>query len=107
VAEQQPVADAGAYGSVPTDAGSQAAQATITIADFSFSDAVMAAPGATVQVANLDSAAHTATADDGAFDTGSIAGGDAGTIVAPAEPGTYTYFCAIHPSMQGTLSVAG
>jgi plastocyanin len=27
--------------------------------------------------------------------------------VTLTEPGTYTYFCAIHPSMHGTVVVAG
>ena len=48
--------------------------------------------------------AHTATADGGAFATGTIAPGAKSAPQHPA-PGTYTYHCAIHPSMTGTLKV--
>ena len=77
----------------------------IQIADFSFGESRTVAAGAVVQVTNADAAAHTLTATSGAFDTGSV---DEGTIVsftAPAVPGTYEFFCEIHPSMTGSLVV--
>lgn len=60
--------------------------------------------GAVVHVVNHDSVAHTVTADGGAFDSGSIAGGTSGEVVA-GDPGTYPYHCTVHPSMKGTLVV--
>lgn len=77
---------------------------TMNIADFTFST-VDAVAGATVTVTNADAAAHTATSSDGIFDTGNLAGGTTGTFTAPAVPGIYPLFCAIHPSMQGQLVV--
>lgn len=81
--------------------------ATITIVDFGFDSPITVAPGQTVTVVNGDGTSHTATADGGAFDTGTIAGGGTTTITAPTQPGTYSFFCAIHPSMRGELVVQG
>ena len=87
--------------------GDTAAPASVTIADFDFGQPLTVGPGATVAVTNADGASHTLTADDGSFDTGSIATGAVATIQAPSAPGTYQIFCSIHPSMQGTLTVQG
>jgi plastocyanin len=111
-AEQQPAAGPGPYGSAPADSAGttgtgQAPPAAITIANFAFGDPITAAPGAAVEVTNSDGDTHTVTAEGAAFDTGSISGGGAASFVAPTEPGTYTFFCSIHPSMQGALSITG
>jgi plastocyanin len=86
----------------PTAAPQDAIPAVLTISDFSFG-AVSAAPGVTVEVANADGAPHTATGDG--FDSGTVDGGARGSFVAPSAPGTYEFFCAIHPSMRGQLTV--
>jgi plastocyanin len=78
--------------------------ATLEINGFQFS-AIRVAPGATVMVVNNDSAPHTATAKDGSFDTDTIPAGATGSFTAPTEPGSYPFFCAIHPRMTGTLIV--
>jgi plastocyanin len=83
---------------------SNAAGATLEINAFQFS-AIRAAPGATVTVVNNDSSPHTATAKDGSFDTDTIPAGATGSFTAPTEPGSYPFFCAIHPRMTGTLIV--
>lgn len=79
--------------------------AAVTIEGFAFTGAGTVAPGATIEVTNLDDAPHTLTADDGSFDTGNLAANQAGTITAPSAPGTYSYFCAIHPSMTSSITV--
>ncbi len=118
---EQPAAaqSAGGYGASASDqqpadgqatpAPNQAAAppAAIEIAGFAFGDPLTVAPGSLIEVTNSDGAPHTVTATDGAFDTGNLGGGQAGAITAPTEPGTYAFFCSIHPSMQGTLTVAG
>jgi plastocyanin len=77
---------------------------TVQIADFRF--ALTRAPaGASVAVLNTDAEAHTLTAGDGAFGTGVLEGGAAGSFTAPGVPGTYEIVCEIHPSMTGTLVV--
>ena len=78
----------------------------ITIEGFKFSLA-NAAAGASVPVVNEDGSAHTATADNGEFDSGEVEGGGEGSITAPDKPGQYPFHCEIHPSMKGTLTVTG
>ncbi len=61
--------------------------------------------GQTVSWRNTDGIAHTATADAGGFNTGTIAPGSTTTPVAMSAAGSFSYHCAIHPSMTGTLTV--
>jgi plastocyanin len=82
-----------------------AESAAIAIADFSFGESRTVGAGAAVQVTNADAAAHTLTAKGGAFDTGSVDQGVTTSFTAPAAPGTYEFFCEIHPSMTGLLVV--
>jgi plastocyanin len=53
---------------------------------------------------NQDSALHTATADNGSFDTGIIPI-DANATVIITGSGKLDYHCTIHPWMQGTITV--
>lgn len=65
-------------------------------------------PGETITVENLDRSEHTLTSADGLFDTGTIDAEDGTvTFVVPSEPGSYEFFCSIHPEMTGTLIVTG
>ncbi len=78
---------------------------TVTIASFAFSpDTMVVAKGATVTWQNNDAVTHTATGDNGEFDTGHIASGASGTATFNTT-GTITYHCAIHPSMHGVIKV--
>lgn len=79
--------------------------AAIVIADFAFAGDTNVAPGTEIVVTNQDGAAHTLTSRDDRFNTGQLDGDASATIVAPGEPGSYDFFCTIHPSMQGTLVV--
>ncbi|MFM9975611.1 MAG: cupredoxin family copper-binding protein [Beijerinckiaceae bacterium] len=60
--------------------------------------------GDSVTWINADFAPHTATADDGAWDTGALERHARGRITFNA-PGTYHYFCVFHPHMKGTVVV--
>ena len=81
------------------------ADATVSIADFSFSPASLTIEaGTTVTWVNNGAAPHTATGDGGSFDTGQIAAGGSAGITFDT-PGTYTYICSIHPQMTGTIVV--
>jgi MYXO-CTERM domain-containing protein len=73
----------------------------------SFSPEQVTVPvGETVRWTNADSTSHTITANDGSFDSGSKAAGGTFERMFTAA-GTFTYFCAIHTSMQGTVQVGG
>jgi plastocyanin len=89
-----------------TSQGGESEGTYIEAKDFSLTS-ISVAPGSSVKVENNGSATHTVTADDGAFDSGKIAGGASGSFTAPATPGTYGFHCAIHASMTGTLTVTG
>jgi nitrite reductase (NO-forming) len=58
----------------------------------------------TVVWTNADTMEHTVTATDKSFDSGLIEPGQSFTWTF-TSPGTYTYFCAIHPWMKGTVIV--
>jgi plastocyanin len=51
--------------------------------------------GTTVTWTNSDGMVHTVTADDGSFDSGSLADGDTYAVTFNA-PGTYGYYCVPH-----------
>jgi plastocyanin len=60
--------------------------------------------GQTVTWTNMGSQGHTATAGDGAWDTGTIAPGASASITFDT-PGLYSFLCTPHPWMKGTLLV--
>ena len=61
-------------------------------------------PGVAVTISNREDATHMVTADKGAFNTKTNAKSTA-SMRAPLAPGAYSFFCAIHPEMKGTLTV--
>jgi plastocyanin len=78
---------------------------TVSVHDFKFEPASLTVKaGAKVTFANHDSTTHTATADGGAFDTHDMAPGTTHSVTL-STPGTYTYHCAVHPEMTGTIVV--
>lgn len=94
-------------GSSPAPSGNAARAEKVEIVDFAYDpDPVTIEEGGKVIWRNRDSAPHTATADDGSFDTGTL---DEGKLKSETfkEPGEYTYFCEIHPTMHGTVEVVG
>lgn len=88
-----------------TTAAATAAAPVIEIVDFTFGGQLVVQSGQVIDVANIDSAPHTVTADDGSFDTGTLDAGGSGQIVAPSVAGTYSFICTIHPSMTAELTV--
>jgi plastocyanin len=82
-----------------------AATRGVAIRDFAFSPrTVEIRVGDTVTWTNRDSVAHTATAQNGSFDTGLLSEGESGSIRFTAA-GTYRYLCTPHPQMTGTVVV--
>jgi plastocyanin len=88
-------------------AGAQGKTTTVSIKDFAFNPPnATVAPGTTVTWVNNDQAPHTATADDGAFDSGTLQPGQSFSFTFD-EAGTYAYHCNIHPDMTATVTVSG
>ena len=82
-----------------------AASRGVAIGDFAFSPrTIEIRVGDTVRWTNRDSVAHSATAQNGSFDTGLLSDGESGSVRFTA-PGTYRYICTPHPDMTGTVVV--
>ena len=62
------------------------------------------ATGQSVTFTNRDDDAHTVTATDGGFDSRGLDTGGVWHHVFE-KPGTYRYFCQLHPFMRGTIIV--
>jgi plastocyanin len=82
-----------------------AADQSVSISGFAFQPGtVTVRVGDSVTWTNNDAVAHTADADNGSWETGSIAGG-AGASVTFRSAGTYGYHCDFHPEMTGRVVV--
>jgi len=91
--------------SEPAPSGEASKSEKVDIVEFTYQpDPVVVAVGGKVIWQNQDTAPHTATADDGSFDTGTIEKGKIGSETFK-EAGTFTYFCEIHPTMHGSVEV--
>jgi plastocyanin len=82
-----------------------AADQTVTMESLQFQPATVTVEvGDTVTWSNADAVPHTATADDGSFDTGTISGGASASHTFTTA-GTFAYHCEVHPTMTGTVVV--
>jgi plastocyanin len=92
-------------GNAPAPSGEAVRAAKVKIAGFAYApDPVTIQVGGKVTWQNEDSVPHTATAEDGSFDTGTI---EEGKIKSETfkQAGTFAYVCTIHPGMSGTVEV--
>jgi plastocyanin len=81
--------------------------ADVNIDNFSFApEALVVAPGTRVTWTNRDDIPHSVTDAAGkmTFRSAALDTGDVFSHVF-ATPGTYHYFCSLHPRMQGTVVV--
>jgi plastocyanin len=79
--------------------------ATVSISGYDFHPKdVRVATGARVTWVDRDATSHTATADHGRLDSGTIAAHVSRTI-GFAHAGTYTYHCVFHAFMTATITV--
>ncbi len=91
----------------PVPTAPQPATAQVAIDNFAFSPReITVAPGTRVTWVNHDDVPHTATSsvkprtfDSGALDT------DGTFSFVFTTPGSYDYFCAVHPHMTGKIIV--
>lgn len=78
-----------------------------TMDGFAFSPSTIAASvGDVITFTNRDAAPHTATTVDAGCTTPNLGSGDTGSLVF-SEPGSYPFFCRIHPDMKGTFEISG
>jgi plastocyanin len=91
--------------SEPAPSGQASRAEKVEIVDFVYEpDPVVVQIGGKVTWINQDSAPHTATADDGSFDTGTLEQGKLKSETFK-QAGTHTYFCEVHPTMHGIVEV--
>ena len=77
----------------------------VHIKNFMFVPAtITVTPGTAVTFVNDDDEAHTVTATGKSFDSFGLDTGNAWQHVF-AAPGTYQYFCELHPYMKATIVV--
>jgi LPXTG-motif cell wall-anchored protein len=76
-----------------------------TISDFKFTPGTLTVHvGDSVTWTNDGPTDHTATANDGSFNTGTLKKGQSASHTF-TKAGTFAYICAIHPFMHGTIVV--
>lgn len=82
------------------------AEVAIDISDFDYQprEATLKT-GTKVTWTNQDGAPHTATDTGREWDTGILRKGESATLTFDS-PGTYEYFCTLHPYMKATLTVS-
>jgi plastocyanin len=90
-------------GAMQMDHGGQGAAVSIQFAAFAPTTTSVLA-GDTVMWTNDASRQHTVTADDGSFDSGTLAANGHFARVFDA-PGTYAYHCRLHPYIRGEIDV--
>lgn len=79
----------------------------VTLGDDLFSPASLTVPpGTTVAWTNNGRRPHTVTSDSGLWDSGMLGAGQSFSFTFGA-PGTYTYNCAFHGGMAGSIVVSG
>ena len=77
----------------------------VKIDNFSFGPAILTVPaGTTVTWTNRDDIPHTVVSTDGAFKS-KVLDTDEKFSFTFGKPGTYPYFCSIHPKMTGKVVV--
>jgi plastocyanin len=89
----------------PVDSDSNAGTNGITIDNFSFTPAALTIPaGTTVTWTNRDDIPHTVVQRDQKFKSKALDTDDTYSFTF-AEPGTYEYFCSLHPKMVAKIIV--
>jgi plastocyanin len=97
-------AAAAALISVLLAAPALAADHAVTIKGMKFSPANLSVKvGDTVTFTNQDSVPHTATASNGAFDTGRISRGQSKRVTISTK-GAIAYICTVHPMMKAQIT---
>ena len=82
-----------------------AAEAHVTIDNFSFGPTPLTVPaGTTVVFENDDDIPHTVRAEDGSFKSQALDTLDKFTVTL-GKAGEFNYFCSLHPRMTGKIIV--
>jgi plastocyanin len=91
----------------PTGAKGEAAASRmeVRVDNFTFGPATLTVPvNSTVTWVNQDDLPHVIASNDGVFKSKALDTEDKYSFTF-SKPGTYAYFCSIHPKMVGTIIV--
>ncbi len=81
-------------------------QNTIEIKDFAFNPQILTVKsGDKVTWVNRDEEPHTVVSVEKQFKKSTALDTDQTFTITAGAPGTYTYFCSVHPKMTGTIVV--
>ena len=81
-------------------------QNTIEIKDFAFNpQTITVKSGQTITWINRDEEPHTVVSVEKQFKKSTALDTDQEFTITAGAPGTYTYFCSVHPKMTGTIIV--
>ena len=90
---------------ISAKAQAPAAPAEVKIDNFSFTPQTLTVPvGTTVTWTNRDDIPHTVVSSDGVFKS-KVRDTDEKFSYTFSKPGTYSYFCSLHPKMTGKIVV--
>jgi len=93
------------YGHGVASSAKAATGAQVNIDNFSFSPTTLTVKaGTSIKWTNRDDIPHTVFSDQNAFMSKTMDTDESFTFT-PTKPGTYTYFCTIHPKMTGKIIV--
>src|SRR5258707_26881 len=91
--------------SVTTTQEKKAAETAVKIDNFVFSPNPLTVPaGSTIRWTNQDDIPHNVVSEDKSFKS-KVLDTDETFTYTFTKPGTYTYFCSIHPKMTGKVVV--
>ena len=86
--------------------GSGAGQNKIEIKDFAFNpQTITVKSGEKITWINRDEEPHTVVSVGKQFKKSSALDTDQAYTIVAGAPGTYSYFCSVHPKMTGTIVV--
>ncbi|HSS15693.1 MAG TPA: cupredoxin family copper-binding protein [Candidatus Dormibacteraeota bacterium] len=81
-------------------------QNTIEIKDFAFNpQTITVKSGEKVTWINRDEEPHTLVSVEKQFKKSTALDTDQEFTITAGAPGTYTYFCSVHPKMTGTIAI--
>ena len=93
-------------GEMKDTASSGAGQNKIEIKDFAFNpQAITVKSGEKITWINRDEEPHTVVSVEKQFKKSTALDTDQQFTITAGAPGTYTYFCSVHPKMTGTIVV--
>jgi len=99
----------GSSAAASTPANAQVVEIDVAQSGFAFTKTTATASAGTVELKSMNpqSVSHDISIKGNGVDEHGnlVSGGGVSTVTADLKPGTYTFYCLIHPFMKGTVVV--